>query len=198
MTGVSVLRRLLTEATCTAPGCDRPPHGKGLCSAHYRRLQRGVDLTDPIGKRPVRRRPGKPVRERLLARVVVEPNGCWRWTGALNPGGYGRITVEGRTRPAHRIAYELLIGPIPEGLSIDHLCRTPACVNPEHMEPVPIRENILRGNNPPATNARKTHCKNGHPFAGENLVLRPDGHRECQTCAKAYRAIWLAARRDAA
>ena len=89
---------------------------------------------------------------------------------------------------AHRFAYELLRGPIPEGMTIDHLCRTRSCVNPEHFEVVTRGENVLRGVGPPAMNARKTHCAKGHPLVEGNLVLNrlKHGYRECLICSREY------------
>lgn len=109
---------------------------------------------------------------------------CWPWTGALRGLGYGQFSI-GNDLPtigAHRVAYHLVKGPIPDGLTIDHLCGNPACCNPAHLEAVTMRENILRGNGIGARNARKTHCKNGHPFDGDNLVVR-NGRRCCVTCS---------------
>ena len=117
---------------------------------------------------------------------------CWLWTGCTTKGprgygGYGQFQVDGRARSAHRFAYEALCRPIPRGLCIDHLCRNRACVNPAHMEAVTIKENLLRGCGACAQNARRTHCKNGHPFSGSNLILRT-GRRACQICSrKAWR-----------
>lgn len=106
---------------------------------------------------------------------------CWLWTGALVKG-YGRTAWQGEQRPAHRLAYELAIGPIPDGLVVDHLCRVPACVNPSHLEPVTQRENTLRGETIPARNAAKTHCRWGHPLSGENLKMKAGKWRQCREC----------------
>lgn len=108
---------------------------------------------------------------------------CWPWT-ACQVRGYGQFKAHGSRRVyAHRFAYELLIGPVPAGLTIDHLCRNRSCVNPAHMEPVPSAVNTLRGNNPLAKNARKTHCKRGHKFTPENTYRSRKG-RECLTCRR--------------
>src|SRR5690606_14050374 len=116
----------------------------------------------------------------------VEPTGfCWKWTGGLNPGGYGRFSVGGRCVAAHRFAYEALVGPIPEGLVLDHLCRNRACVNPDHTEPVTDRVNTLRGFGPSALNARATRCSEGHEFTDENTYLNQSGSRVCLTCMRA-------------
>src|SRR5437016_12881449 len=97
---------------------------------------------------------------------------CWEWTGAKTIDGYGSFR-NGKTVRAHRFAYELLVGPIPKGLSIDHLCRNPACGNPVHLEPVPIRENVLRENGRGAQNAHRQHCPKRQPYT--DLDYR--GHR---------------------
>lgn len=112
---------------------------------------------------------------------------CWEWTASGNQAGYGRLNVrssDGSKRHvlAHRLAYEALIGSIPTGLESDHLCRNHACVNPGHLELVTSRENTLRGTNPCALNAAKTHCKWGHPFDEGNTYKRRQGWRECRTC----------------
>ena len=111
---------------------------------------------------------------------------CWVWRGAIH-GGYGNFSVgQGRFQGAHRVAYELLVGPVPD--TLDHLCRNPACVNPAHLEPVTNRENILRGTGFAATYAKATHCKSGHEFTLENTAYRtrPEGGRCCRTCRQQH------------
>lgn len=108
---------------------------------------------------------------------------CWEWEGRVAAVGYGRVKADGEWQYAHRVSYEVFIGPIPEGLVIDHLCRNTTCVNPLHLEPVEQGENVLRGNSPNAINARKTHCVRGHPFDKKNTYIRKDrGYRECRKC----------------
>jgi hypothetical protein len=124
------------------------------------------------------------MRNRDFFKRVEITSTCWVWKGTILRGGYGQIKVNGKKHLAHRFFYELLIGPIPNGLTLDHLCRVRACVRPGHLEPVTSRENTLRGTNPPAQNARKTHCKRGHPLSGSNLYVRPRGGRICRACSR--------------
>ena len=109
---------------------------------------------------------------------------CWLWTGAKSSAGYGQISDRGRALYAHRLAYEWLVTPIPEGLVIDHLCRVRHCVNPDHLEPVTQAENVRRGETGAASSARaklQADCKHGHPFSGDNLHIYK-GRRVCRTC----------------
>ena len=119
----------------------------------------------------------------FMAHVSPEPNtGCWLWMGYVNRGGYGRLNRAGRgTLNAHRYAYELLTGPIPAGLQVDHLCRVRSCVNPAHLEAVTHQENIRRGDNG-RHNAVKTHCPSGHLYSEANTKVNVKGSRECRVC----------------
>lgn len=121
------------------------------------------------------------LRHRIEERIERK-DGHWLWTGSLATRGYGRIRIDNQRPLAHRLAYELYVGPIPDGLTIDHLCRVRACVNPDHLEAVPMRVNILRGVGATAIHARQTHCKRGHPLVGEHVYLSSNGHRRCRTC----------------
>lgn len=116
--------------------------------------------------------------DRFWRKVVPEPSGCWRWVGAA--GRYGYVGCQGRNISAHRLAYRAMIGEIPVGLQLDHLCRNQLCVNPTHLEPVTNRVNSLRGVSFSAVNARKTHCKRGHPFPPD----LPVGNRYCLECRR--------------
>lgn len=116
--------------------------------------------------------------------LPADADECWPWKGHIDDQGYGRLKFRGRSLKGHQVAVELFIGPIPMGFEPDHVCRNRACANPEHLEVVPKRENILRGVCPPAKNARKTHCIRGHALEGDNLI-RADGHRQCRTCRRA-------------
>ena len=125
---------------------------------------------------------------RILAKVD-RTEGCWQWLAARNAYGYGVIGIPGthRTQLVHRLAYETWVGPIPDGLDLDHLCRNRACVRPEHLEPVTRRTNLLRGEGITARNAAKTHCPQRHPYSGRNLIIR-SGRRRCRTCDLARKA----------
>lgn len=119
----------------------------------------------------------------LLERATPEPNtGCVLWLGATT-SGYGRVHWKGRFGLAHRIVYEMRVGPIPEGLVIDHLCRERSCVNERHLQVVTTGENVLRGVGCTARNAIKTHCLKGHPFDEANTYWRLTGGRSCRRCS---------------
>jgi hypothetical protein len=112
---------------------------------------------------------------------------CWEWTAARNNTGYGTFNVGGkktRTVTAHRYAYETLVGLVPEEYDLDHLCRNRACVNPDHMEPVSHKVNVLRGVSFSAINATKTHCPQGHAYTPENTRTERYGGRRCRTCER--------------
>lgn len=112
---------------------------------------------------------------------VNKTDTCWLWQAGARRG-YGAFWLSGRQLGAHRIAYEMLIGPVPDDLHLDHLCRTPACVNPAHLEPVTCRENLLRSPvTLQGTNARKTYCDHGHEFTPEN-TYEWRGSRICRKC----------------
>src|SRR5438132_10157018 len=113
--------------------------------------------------------------------IPVPESGCWIWEGAWSKKGYGNVRYEGKVQAAHRVFYMLLRGPIPEGLTLDHLCRVRSCVNPDHLEIVTNRVNRERGYSPPAMNRRKTHCKRGHLFDEHNTV-HEGKNRHCRKC----------------
>lgn len=128
-----------------------------------------------------------PVEERFLSKVDRSGD-CWLWTAYIDPIGYGHFSVGSlKARRAHRIAYELFVGPIPEGLVIDHLCRVRHCVNPAHLEAVTDEENRNRGLLSPI----RTHCNHGHEFTAENSYITPPtatrpGRRSCRECKRAH------------
>jgi len=131
-------------------------------------------------------KPQAPLAELFYSHVTIgDAAACWRWTGAPDRYGYGRLKFCGRMMKAHRVAYELNVGPIPDGLTIDHVkargCSTTLCVNPSHLEPVTCRVNLLRGNTHAAKNAAKTHCPKGHPYA-DHLTTGRYPQRQCLPC----------------
>jgi len=125
--------------------------------------------------------------ERIERGYIPEPNtGCWLWIGTkLTKGGYARIKIEDKNILVHRWTYEHFVGKIPDGLAMDHLCRTRCCVNPDHLEPVDARTNALRGVTIPAHYLSRETCNYGHPLNGDNLYVPPDGRRTCLTCRRA-------------
>jgi hypothetical protein len=127
-------------------------------------------------------RQGTPFLERLWARIEITDS-CWLWTGQTTDKGYGSISEGRRSLVAHRVVYEQLVGVIPEGLQLDHLCRVTRCVNPDHLEAVTGRINTLRGIGPTAQNARKTQCPAGHAYASFGEI-DARGYRCCSECKR--------------
>lgn len=130
-----------------------------------------------MGPRPIS------LAERLW-RHIEKRDGHWLWTGASGPYGYGRIQMnhggQRRSTPAHRVMYELIVEPIPDGFELDHLCFVPACVNPAHLEPVTREENNRRRR----PQELKTHCVHGHEYTPENTFWMKNGFRWCLTCKR--------------
>ena len=126
--------------------------------------------------------------EFVMGRVDVGASGCWVWRGSkLQASGYGRIKMSGRSYVAHRAVYEAMVGPVPDGLQLDHLCRNRLCVNPDHLEPVTGRVNVLRGETVVRANFEKTECVNGHPLRNDNVIMVRGGRsRRCKACHEAY------------
>lgn len=133
--------------------------------------------------------PGAPVGkvktaiDRMIAKLALDGE-CWAWTGVTDRKGYARFRGPDYRRVfVHRFAYEMAVGPIPDGLTIDHLCRNRSCCNPAHLEPVTMAENIRRGTQG-QFQRRKTHCPSGHPYDEENTYVPPSGERQCRTCKR--------------
>ena len=132
-------------------------------------------------------------KDTLMSRVEIDPeSGCWIWVGYVGTNGYGTITFENRTRQAHRMSYETFVGPIPEGLDIDHSCHRPEtcaggkscphrrCINPDHLSPMTRENNARRG-----CKCAVTHCPKGHEYTLENTWFNTRGSRQCRICGVA-------------
>src|SRR5579859_394860 len=155
---------------CSIPGCEQPHLARGWCPKHYARWFRK----------------GTPARAETDSEKfwghVDKSSECWVWTGYLDSHGYGLFRAPGLRIRSHRFAYQELVGPIPDGLELDHLCRNRRCVNPAHLEPVTTRENLRRSEGISARHARQTHCLRGHLLDEANTAIRRDGSRLCRTC----------------
>lgn len=125
----------------------------------------------------------KDLLHKLLNRLT-SVNDCWTYPPNEKITGYSRVMHNRKRQMTHRAVYELLVGTVPKYLELDHLCRNRACINPDHLEPVTKKENVLRGEGYMAKNARKTHCKNGHEFTAENTYIPPkrSNRRDCKAC----------------
>lgn len=134
------------------------------------------------------------LRERFEKRVAFPAAGvqaCWNWVGYVRPDGYGTFQPsQKKTVLAHRFAYELFRFVIPEGLALDHLCRNRRCVNPDHLEPVTVGENVRRGTGWASANSKKTQCPKGHPYDDDNTYRRANGQRGCRKCMGMASAKW--------
>lgn len=178
---------------CSEPDCDRKPVARGMCNSHWVKWRRstGSDFQSLYGD---------PVANFWKKLTPGDADACWPWEGNIEPSGYGtfQTTHEGvRFTKAHRFAYHVMIGPVPDGMDLDHTCHTNdsnchlgndcphrACCNPRHLEPVTEMTNIHRSRGPSGVNHQKTHCIHGHPLSGDNLLIRADGHRRCRTCKR--------------
>lgn len=123
--------------------------------------------------------------EYIQDRVVIDPEtGCWEWLLCHNSDGYSRAVFLGKEWKAHRLSYVTFVGPIKDGLTIDHLCRNRGCLNPDHLEVVSLKENILRGDGWGGKHRRKTQCVRGHAFDESNTLVNARGWRVCVTCKR--------------
>lgn len=134
--------------------------------------------------------------ERFTEKTAPGENGCIVWTASGNGAGYGAMYLaKGKRVLAHRWSYEHYVGPIPEGMHLDHLCRNRICVNPDHLEVVSHKVNVLRGTSPTAINATKTQCPDGHLYDEANTILR-GGSRECKACRRERSRRYYARNRE--
>ena len=170
--------------------CPDPSQARGLCPKHSSRMRtHGTVMAAALAR--------KPWPYNMLLNMAPQPNGCIWYTGRIDAQGYGSVTITGdRQRPVHRAAYEYFVGPIPDGLHVDHLCHGwdadcpcgPAClhrrcINVDHLEPVTPQENAARGRGGSVNNPRsaQTHCIRGHEFTEAN-TYRHGNRRHCRTC----------------
>lgn len=162
---------------CSIEECDLPVANKGMCNKHYLRVYR---YGDPNFRKLVR----GPLEERLFAHRIVTATGCWEYSGWHKPGDYKRMTLDYGTVAVHIVAYQLLVGPVPNGLELDHLCFNKACWNPTHLEPVTRSENLRRAfaHKP---RPKPTHCQKSHELTPANIWVEPrNGKRHCRICLK--------------
>ena len=128
---------------------------------------------------------GRVMAERIMQRIEITQSGCSEYKWCRDASGYGRISRGNhQTEYTHRFLFSVVNGEIADGLTIDHLCRNTSCCNPDRLEAVTMRVNILRGTAPTAIYARMTHCINGHEFTPENTHIRNGRHRSCMACWK--------------
>lgn len=163
------------DRTCSVDDCTGSPVARGWCGKHY---QRWVKSGGPA---PASRSEKTPA-ERFWPKVDADGD-CWVWTAGRTADGYGRFQLGHGVRVlSHRWSYEELVGPIPAGLQLDHLCKNEPCVNPDHLEPVTGRENGRRSS--AGWNSRmKTHCPKGHPYDAANTI-RAGSRRACRACRR--------------
>lgn len=167
----------MARSICTIGGCGEDVDSHGYCVKHLRRWQKWGDphYVAKIQHDDV---------TRFHSKILVSDSGCWLWQDVPEANGYARFSVGMGRELAHRWSYEHYCGSIPEGMTIDHLCRVKHCVNPEHLEVVTQKVNNLRSDNLAALNARKVKCLRGHPFDSANTYVNPStGARHCRRCA---------------
>jgi len=158
------------STTCSFPDCGTPVKSRDLCNKHYLRWWKTPAFKPKLHS-----------LDRLAECVIISETGCWLWQGCRDSNGYGHLRTPiregGKYVKAHLAVYRHLVGPVPEGLELDHLCCNPPCVNPDHLEPVTHEENMRRG-----LWATKRHCPQGHPYDETNTYIASRGDRQCRIC----------------
>jgi len=191
----------MAKPNCSVDGCERLSVSGAMCASHRKRWRTYGDAYGdiPFGNGGTTLADRQPWPERFWANVNRSaPASCWEWQAHRSRDGYGRLRAqapgsgEARMVSAHRVAYELSVGPVPEGLQLDHLCRNRACCNPAHLEPVTCQDNVRRGISPPAAHAAQAECINGHPFDEANTYFwRARRSRACRACGRAATARYI-------
>lgn len=162
------------RSRCHIEGCENDNRSRGLCMHHRRREDRyGDALYEPT------------ILDRFFAKVDAEGD-CWEWTANKDKDGYGKFRDGDKHYRAHRFVYEQMVGPIPDGLVIDHLCKNTSCVNPDHIEPVTWAENLHRGASIQAKHARRRTCPRGHEY---DATQGNGKYRKCRTCVNEARRV---------
>lgn len=169
---------------CSIDGCDRSTRGgaRGWCKLHYYRWNRNGD---PLAtKRPEL---DLSIDERFWSRLMESESGCWEWQEYVDEKGYGRFWDGARTIRAHQYAFAALVGDVPDGLELDHLCKNRRCANPYHLDPVTHEVNMARSDNIMLAFSDQTHCLRGHEFTTDNTYVKADGGRQCRDCSRVTR-----------
>lgn len=176
---------------CSIGKCTSNYFAKGYCQKHYSRHYRNGDPNKVfriIGNDIERmnqyiNREG-PLSDKLKSK-------CWIWVGTRYRNNYGKFYLNGSHKLAHRAVYQLFTGPIPTGMTLDHLCKVKPCVNPVHLEITTIGENVRRAglHGVAAVNAAKTHCSKGHKYTQQNKIIKKSGGRECRECRRIFNSI---------
>lgn len=161
----------MARRRCRVPGCERDNRSRGLCPTHRIIEDRYGDPEYPWIE-----------RDRFFERVDATGD-CWEWKLGKDKDGYGKYKRGNTTHRAHRFAWELMVGPIPDGFVIDHLCKNTSCVNLDHLEPVTWAENLYRGESIQAHHAKRVLCQRGH----DAWIVKADGYRACRECSNERR-----------